>query len=153
MSVGLLFDCDDQVADFIFRFHMRKVEPRMKYDMAIGLIVNGNLSGGILFQAWNGSNIELSYYGTKTLTPGIIKSLARILVSVFNVSRVTVTVSRKAWRLKRSLGRLGFVLEGTQKRFWGHQDTVRNTGARYVMFRERIDELAQLEPKRAERCS
>jgi hypothetical protein len=142
MGVGLLLHSDEQVAEYLFLNH---VQPRMKYDQAIGVMVDGKLSGGVLFQCWNGFNVELSYYGKKTLTPGIIKCLARILVSTFNVARVTVTVSRRAKRLMRALRKLGFVLEGTQRCFYGHNDSVRNTGVRFVMFRERLDQLCQFE--------
>lgn len=146
MSVGLLLHSDEVVADYLFKNH---VSPCMQYDRAVGLLVDGKLSGGILFQCWNGFNVELSYYGRGTLTAGIIKCLARILISTFNVSRVTLTVSRRSRRLMKALRKLGFALEGTQCRFYGHNDTVRNTGVRFVMFRERLDQLAQFEQRAA----
>ena len=149
MSVGLLLDNDQHVAEYLFKKH---VFHPMKYDAAYGIMVDGVLSGGILLQAWNGFNVELSYYGRGTMTHGIIRSLARILISSYNPSRLTVTVNRKNRSLMRGVRRLGFVLEGTQRRFYGDKDINRNTGVRFVMFRERIAELAQISPQDQDQC-
>ena len=143
MTVGLLIHDDEVVAEYLFKHH---VSPCMQYDQALGIMIDGQLSGGILLQSYNGFNVELSYYGSGTLTPGVIKCLARILVSTFNVSRVTVTVSRRSRRLMRSLRRLGFSLEGVQRCFYGHKDSTRNTGVRFVMFRPRVDKLCHWAP-------
>ena len=143
MSIGLLFNSDEVVAAYLFKNH---VSPRMKYDQAIGIMTDGKLTGGVLFQCWNGFNVEGSYYGTGTLTPGIVKCLARILVSTFKVSRVTVTVSQRNRRLMKALQKFGFVLEGHQRCFYGHTDSRRNTGVRFVMFRSRVDKLCHWAP-------
>jgi len=141
MTVGLLLDADEQVAAYLFKNH---VSPVMSYDKAIGLVDSGSLVGGILLQSWNGANIELSYYGRGTLSAGIIRCLARILLSTFNPARVTVTTGRKRKRLVKALQKLGFVLEGTQRCFYGQLDCARNTGVRFVMFRGRLEILARL---------
>jgi hypothetical protein len=147
MRAGLLLDADEQVASYLFKSH---VSPVMKYDRAIGLVDSGNLHGGILLQSWNGTNIELSYYGRGTLTAGIVRCLARILLSTFNPGRVTVTVCRKHRRLIKALGKLGFVFEGTQRCFYGQRDCARNTGVRFVMFRGRLEIMARLQPEESE---
>jgi RimJ/RimL family protein N-acetyltransferase len=140
MSMGLLFNNDEVVMNYILRKY--SLIP-IKYEQAVGILVEGDLSGGVLFHNWNGFNVELSYYGEWTMTPGIIKCLARILVSTFKVSRVTVTVTQRNRKFIRSLQKLGFALEGVQRRFYGSQDTRRNTGVRLVMFRERLERLCQ----------
>lgn len=142
MTTGLLLNSDVVVAEYLFQQH---VKPRMRYDSAIGILTDGMLVGGVLLQSWNGFNVELSYYGRGTLTHGIIRCLARILIVGMNPSRVTVTVNRKNRVLMRGVRKLGFILEGTQRRFYGDQDINRNTGVRFVMFREQIEKLAQLE--------
>ena len=146
MSIGLLLHHDAFVAQYLFKNH---VSPPMGYDQAVGIMVDGQLAGGILFQGWNGSNVELSYYGTGTMTPGIIKCLARILISTFNVSRVTVHVNQRNRSFLRSLQRLGFGVEGTQRRFYGRTDIRRNTAVRLVMFRERLEKLCQFQQQAA----
>ena len=148
MKVGLLLHNDAQVAAYLFPRYVRE-GVRVSYDAAVGILTDGELTGGILLQSWNGFNVELSYYGPKTLTLGVTRCLARYLLSAFNPSRVTVTVSRKRKNLMRGLRKMGFAVEGTQRRFYGDQDISRNTGVRFVMFRERVEQLAQLEHLRA----
>lgn len=143
MALGLLFECDEEVAKWTFvTFKM----PIMKYDRAIGIMSNkGQIIGSVLFQCFNGFNVELSYYGVRpTLSLGITRCLARYVLFTFNVSRVTVSTSRKNRNLMRSLQRMGFRLEGAQRRFYGHRDCNRNTAIRFVLFRERIEQIAAL---------
>ena len=146
MTVGLLLHHDRQVAEYLFTNH---VKPRMNYDAALGLLDDEVLVGGILLQSWNGFNVELSYYGLGTMTAGVIRCIAKILVSTLNPSRVTVTVNRKDRGMIRGLPKLGFVLEGTQRRFYGDQDIRRNTGVRFVLFREKLERLARIEQRKA----
>ncbi len=144
MSTGLLFDCDDRVAEFLFS---RYFYQPMKFDKAIGIITNGDLIGGILFQGYNGHNVELSYYGKNTLTPGIVRCIARYVINTFNVSRVTVNTSKRNKQLIKSLVKLGFAVEGRQNRFYGQRDCNRNVAIRFVMFREQVETLARFEEK------
>ena len=148
MKIGLLLHNDRQVAAYLFPRYVRE-GVRVSYDAAVGILTDGELTGGILLQSWNGFNVELSYYGPRTLTLGVTRCLARYLLSAFNPSRVTVTVNRKRKNLMRGLRKLGFAVEGTQRRFYGEQDINRNTGVRFVMFREQVEQLAQLERRAA----
>lgn len=141
MSVGLLMDCDEQVANHLYTLYN---QPKYKYDRALGLVKDGTLVGTVLFTNWNGSNIEVSYYGKNTMTAGIIRALAQFGIKHFNPSRATVITSKRNKRFMKALQRLGFRLEGTQRCYYGHEDTNRNTGVRFVMFRDRINELAGL---------
>lgn len=144
MPTGLLFECDEQVASYIFDLYK---QPPMKFDKAIGLVSHeGKLLGGILFQCWNGHNVELSYYGDGTMTPGIIRCIARISLTTFNVSRVTVTTGKRNKRFIKSLQKIGFRLEGAQRCYYGARDCTRNTAVRFVMFRDRIEQIARLTP-------
>ena len=143
MSLGLVVAEDLNVASWAFQKF--NVFP-MPVNKGIGVIntKTGEIVGAILFQNFNGYNLELSYYGQNTLTPGIVRTLARIAILEFNVSRVTVTVSKKKKRLIRSLHRFGYKLEGSQRRYYGARDCFRNTGIRFVLFREQIERLARL---------
>lgn len=146
MPVGLLFECDEKIAKWAFdTFKM----PHMNYDKSLGIIdKDGKLVGAVVFQCWNGYNVELSYYGLRpTLSAGIVRCLARYVLFTFNVSRVTVSTRRKNKSLMRSLQRMGFKLEGAQRRFYGQRDCNRNTAIRFVMFRERIEQIAALPAK------
>lgn len=151
MSNGLLFDCDAVVAEKLFTTHK---QPHFKYDNCLGILdKESKLVGAILLHNWNGANVELSYYGEKTLTPGIIKCLARFIICTFEPARLTVVVSKRRRPLLLSLQRFGFKLEGAQRCYYGKRDCTRNTGIRLVMFRERLDKLAQLGSEAMQACS
>jgi RimJ/RimL family protein N-acetyltransferase len=150
MPTGLLFECDETVANWLFQ---RNNWPIYKYDKAIGLVnEEGNLIGAVLLQHWNGNNIELSYYGRNTLSLGVIRCLARYLLSSFSPARVTVTTRKKNRSLIRSLQKLGFRLEGMMRCFYGLNDCNRNTGVRFVMFRADIEKLAKTPIQAVPKC-
>jgi|SRR5882672_8175025 len=142
MSTGLLFDCDETVAQYLFVSYGWKP---FKYDRAVGLISGDKLQGAVLFHCYNGSNVELSYYGQATMTAGVVRTIARFIIYTFAPSRLTVLTSKRNKHLIRSFQRLGFKLEGTQQRYYGARDCNRNTAARLVMFRERINVIARLQ--------
>lgn len=141
MGIGLLIGSDEMVARHF-------LEPRgqmfFKYDRAFGILRDEKLVGTILIHGFNGSNLELSYYGEGTMTAGVIRFLAKYGVKTFDPSRCTVITSKRNRRFIKSLQRLGFKLEGTQRCYYGKKDIIRNTGVRFVMFREQIDALAKL---------
>lgn len=141
MSTGLLFDCDVQVAQYLFTSYGW---PPFKYEHAIGLLVDGQLQGSIILHGYNGSNLELSYYGKGTMTAGVVRTIARYIIFTFNPSRLTVMTSKRNKRYIRSFQRLGFRLEGTQHRYYGQRECNRNTAVRFVMFRERIEAIARI---------
>ena len=142
MSYGLLLGEDAAVASWAFAKH--GYVPT-KFDLAVGVVNEfGHIQGAALFQGHNGPNVELSYYGRRTLSPGIARALARVAQSM-GVARVTVMTSKKNRRLIRSLERMGFVRETVCRRYYGAEDTERNAAARLVLFRERLDQIARRE--------
>jgi len=137
---GLLLDHDEAVGAYLFASHEQSP---MKFDRAIGLISKeGKLAGAVLFHNWNGANVEISYYGANTMTPGVVRFLSRFVIAVFDPSRLSATVSKRNRSFIRSMQRLGFRMEGAQRCYYGKQDCIRNTGVKLVMFRSRLDELA-----------
>ncbi len=140
MSTGLLYGCDEAVANFVFSTYCRNP---MQFDRAIGLVdKHGMVVGGILFQGWNGPNVEMSYYGEQTLTPGVVRSIANFVIATFNPSRGTVNTRKRNKRLIRALLKMGFKLEGVSRRYYGDKDCAHNTAVRLVLFRERIEQIA-----------
>lgn len=102
-----------------------------------------NIIGAVLFQNYNGVNVELSVYGQEYfLTSGVIRKIAGIVLTDFNAGRLTVVTSRRNRRLIRSLLKLGFVIEGMMRCFYGHEDNKKNTGIRLAVFRSRLEEVA-----------
>lgn len=142
MAIGLLIGSDEFVAQWLF---VTNKQPSYSYDQALGLITpDGCLQGAVLFHNWNGSNVELSYYGYKTMTAGIVRCLAQYIANTFDPSRLTVTTSKRNRQFIKALQRLGFKLEGAQRCYYGKRDCNRNVGVRFVMFREGINKIAGL---------
>lgn len=140
MSTGLLFDFDDQVVRYLFQAHGWRA---FRYDKALGILVDGQLRGAILFHCFNGFNVELSYYGQGTMTAGVIRCIARYILGTFDPARLTVMTSKRNKRYIRAFQKLGFRLEGIQRCHYGLRDCNRNTGVRFVMFRDRIEQIAR----------
>jgi RimJ/RimL family protein N-acetyltransferase len=114
----------------------------VQYFRAVGIIDTdkGKIVGAAIFQNYTGTNVNLSYYGKNTLSAGIVRSLAKMAVEM-GVARGTLITSKRNRRLIRSLLKLGFKVEGTQRCFYGYEDTARNTGVRLVMFRDDLKKL------------
>ena len=147
MSNGILIGCEQAVAHWAFKAH-NKVPHHC--DRAIGIVNSGGqLVGAALIHSYNGCNATLSYYGKQTVTLGIVRSLAKISILDLDLGRVTVVVPKKSKRLARALLKFGFKVEGVQRCYFCHRDCPRNTGVRFVMFRERILQLAELDIEKA----
>lgn len=149
---GLILDQDELVADWAFTtFNTFK----MPYNKVVGVVdEQGEVVGAILFQNFNGVNIELSYFGFyRTVTPSIVRVIAKIAIGVFNVARLTVVTSKRNKRLINGLLKLGFKLEGTQRCYYGMEDSNRNVGVRLVVFRGRLLEVANMDKVDASRLS
>lgn len=144
---SLLFGADQHVALALFERHNF---PNFSYDRAIGILdERQKLVGVCLLQNWNGSNIEFSYYGAGTLTVGIARALARYILTEFNVSRITVMISKKRKRYIKTVMRFGFRFEGSHRLYYGKIDNARNTAVRMVMFREQVVKLARVPKEEA----
>lgn len=150
MSVGLLFECDDEVTRwFSATSYCKKA---CIYDKAVGILTDGKLSGAVLFHNWNGPNVEISYYGEKTMTLGVIRCIARYVLAQFDAARLTAITSKRNRQFMRALQKLGFRLEGTQRCYYGKNDCNRNTGVRFVAFREAIERVAKTDKKGKSQC-
>lgn len=148
MAKGILLDADEMVADWAFKLHNRV--PVAVYK-AVGVVENGQLVGGILFTDYNTMNVDLSYYGRSTITLGIVRALAKIMLYELRVTRCTVIVpKRPAYLLKKlGAGLFGFRYEGVQRRYYGPTDSGRHTGCRFVLFREDLEKLIAEPTKKA----
>jgi RimJ/RimL family protein N-acetyltransferase len=141
MPTGLLFECDDAVASWLFAKLQR---PVYTYDRAVGLLdSNSKMVGAVIFQNWNGPNIEISYYGKNTMTLGVIRYLARYTLDTFDPARLTAITSKRNRQFMKALQKLGFRVEGAQRCYYGKQDNNRNTGVRFVAFRDEIERVAR----------
>lgn len=142
MARGLLIGSDEAVADWLFTVYKL---PRIRYDCALGVVDDQKvLVGAVMFHYWNGTNVELSYFGANTISPGIIRSLAKFTLFRFDPARLTVTISARRRQFLRAVQKIGFKPEGVQRCYYGKRDCRRNTAHRFVMFRDQIEKLARL---------
>jgi RimJ/RimL family protein N-acetyltransferase len=141
MASGLVFGDDARVLEWTKHFY--KIYP-MHYNLSVGIVdTEGGLIGAILFGNFNGTNVELNYYGEKTVTLGICRAIARIALTEFNAARVSALTSKRKKHLIAAMQKVGFRLEGAQRCFYGPKDCQRNTAIRLVMFREQIEQMAR----------
>lgn len=151
MATGLLFGCDELVAKWLFDIYSW---PDLKYNKAIGLLdPQGKLVGGVFYHNWNGSNVEVAYYGKGTMTPGIVRALAKYAITEFDASRLTAVTCKKNRSLIKGLMKIGFKLEGIQRCYYGKKDCNRNIGVRLVAFRDVLEKVAQITTKATTQCS
>src|SRR5260370_9970718 len=139
MTYGLLVGQDAAVASWTYQQY--KLFPIAVY-RAVGIldIKEQKLIGGALFQNYTGMNVDLSYYGARSLTLGIVRSLAQMALS-FGVARGTVITSKRNRRFIRSLLKLVFKVEGIQRCFYGHVDSPKNTRVRLVILQGALEQL------------
>lgn len=138
---GLLLDADALVAGWAYQTYNKFP---VKVDRAIGVVEGNQIVGAVIFTSYNSVNANLSYYGKSTLTAGIVRTLAKIALYELRLSRCTVIVPKRPSFLLKKLPKFGFRYEGVQRRFYGPTDSARDTGCRFVVFREDIERLAAL---------
>ncbi len=134
----VIYGQDAQVASWLFQ--ISGCRP-MQFNAAIGLTnEDGELVGGILFTGWNGSDIEVHFYGPGTLHRRIVRLIMGLALRQFNVNRITIR-TRKA-HMARGVKKLGAVFEGKVRRLYGPSDDDCHAGQQFAFFRETIEKLA-----------
>lgn len=83
-----------------------------KYEMAVGIVEQGEIVGSVMWHAYRGHDIEISYYGPKTMTLGIARACAKVAMDHFGVSRVTARTSRSNKPMTKGVKKIGFEYEG-----------------------------------------
>ena len=139
---GLLLGSDEAVFKALCRiFNLFPIQ----YDMAIGIVEDGALVGGVILHWWNGSNIYLDYYGPKTVTLGLIRALAELILERFDVARVTFQVHKNDKRLTRWFqhSQLGARYEGNINCFYGKEDRPKNIACQYALLRPQLERLVR----------
>lgn len=108
-----------------------------KVDMALAVIDNNAIVGACFFQAHNGPDVELSYFGPNTLTLDLVRQIARIAVDHLGVSRITIRTAKSNKSLTKNAHKLGFVYEGIRHHAYGDEDAVM-----FGLFGEKLARLA-----------
>jgi hypothetical protein len=131
---------DHMVAQWAFA--MTNSRP-MLYNMTIGIADDkGRLCGAFMFTGYNGSDMEVHYYGPGTLKRRILKEIFIFALKVFNVNRLTVRTRKES--MSRGVKKLGAVYEGSMQRVYGPTDEDTDKAEQWVFFRERMEQIAGL---------
>src|ERR1700730_7805270 len=79
---------------------------------------NWRLVGGAVFNDFNGSNIEVSIFGSESVTRQSISQVFRYVFVQCKCLRLTARTERSNVHMQDILARLGFVIEGELKHYW-----------------------------------
>ncbi len=80
---------------------------------------HGEPIGGIVFNDWNGYNLEISIYGPGAMSRRTIAAAFRYAFTIAKATRLTARTKRSNATLKAMLPRLGFELEGVLHHYYG----------------------------------
>ena len=130
--MNLVFGQDDAVAKYVGD---NIAVPMVPPYVAIGGTRDGQtLCIGVVFNQYNGSNIEISLYGPRGLTRGNIRGIYDYAFKQLGVNRVTANTRRSNKRMQRMLPKFGFKFEGISARYFG--PTKADDAIRFVLFPE-----------------
>jgi hypothetical protein len=136
--IGILEGHDQEVAKWIWSNY--RLIP-MPVNRCFGLMVDGQLVGGFVFQNYNGINVDFSFYGKSMITAGIVKYAIRVALNVFKVERATFYIPRNEKRRAAWLKRFGCIHEGNCRRYYGRTDGSKDTAMRFAIFRENLEKF------------
>lgn len=115
----------------------------MMYNMTVGITDDHHkLCGAFMFTGYNGSEMEVHYYGPGTLSRRVLKEIFIFALKLFNVNRLTVRTRKES--MARGVKKLGAVYEGKMRRVYGPSDGDEHAAVQYAFFRERMEEIAGL---------
>ena len=77
------------------------------------------LIGAIVYNGYNGSNIEISFYGPGCMTRRVIRAAFAYPFEQLNVLRLTGRTKRSNREMCKLFPRLGFTFEATLKHYYG----------------------------------
>jgi RimJ/RimL family protein N-acetyltransferase len=127
----LILGQDEIIAEFVGFGLKRKFTPPY---VAMGWIKeNGQhwrLVGGAVFNDYNGANIEVSIFGSEGFTRQSLRQVYRYVFVQCKCLRLTARTERRNVHMQDILARLGFVVEGELKNYWGPTE-----GQSVIMYR------------------
>ncbi len=90
------------------------------YIQAMGIVDGeGNIRGAATLHDFNGSNVELCYWGPWTVTRGIARQIAMVCFYGLKACRVSCRTPRGNKIVARHLPKLGFRYEGLARHYYG----------------------------------
>lgn len=114
----LLFDLDSRVAAYVGeKLNVTFYPPYV----AIGFAKNGQVQGGAIFNDFNGSNIEVSFYAPR-FQRGIGRALLHYAFVQAGCNRLSAHTRVTNFPTIKLLLKLGFEFEAKRPRFFGNGD-------------------------------
>lgn len=88
---------------------------------SIGIIPTGGgaLQGAAVLHDLTEHDVELSMYGPRTLSMDLCRLIGFYCFVERNLQRLTVVIPRHNKRLRLKVMKLGFIAEGTKRRYYG----------------------------------
>lgn len=122
----LVFGRDREVAEFVASGLGVTITPPY---VAIGGEKDGKLIIGVVFNNWNGANMEISLYGPGGITRGAIAGVFHYVFKQAKARRLTAITRKSNERMQRMLPRFGFVMETPLRDYYPEED-----GIQYVLY-------------------
>lgn len=93
---------------------------------AVGVAKSENepLRGALVFNQFNGHQIEMTGYGPRAFTPSVVKAAARYVFDQLGCARLSAKTKKSNVKARRLLGK-HFKFEGTSPRYFGNEDALR----------------------------
>jgi len=111
----------------------------------IGVYDNAGLIGGYAVDHWTGFGAEVSGAGRGIMLRAVRQALGDLVYGYLGCRRMGITVRKSNKTMRRLAPRLGFVYEGTLRRYYGSED-----GLVYSLLAEEAVKLGHWQPlKRA----
>lgn len=113
----LVFGRHDEVAAWVSERTKCLISPPY---VSIGATQDGqSFCAGVVFNGWNGFNIELTLASEAQLTRGAIRGIYHYVFQQSKATRATACTPRANKVMRRMLPRLGFEYEGLMRRYYG----------------------------------
>lgn len=113
----LIFGQDDYIAGFVSHYLGIAIVPPFT---AIGFIDDaGQIRGGVVFNGFNRSNIDLTVYAPNVATRGAIRAVLHYVFIQLGCNRVTARTMRTNKTAQKMLPRLGFEFETISPQWFG----------------------------------
>lgn len=113
----LVFGDDERVGEFASRGLGLLIVPPF---VSIGVVnQKGNLCGSVIYNHYNGPNVEITIFGPGAMKRGIIRACLSYPFHQLGVIRVSARTRRSNKAMCRMLPRLGFKFEGVMKNYFG----------------------------------
>ena len=112
----LIENCDDEVVSWASQHLKQTIFPPYR---AFGIAENGEMIGAMVFNGWNGANMEITVYGPGAMTKSAISFAYDYIFNQAGAIRLTARTRRNNLLMRKLLPRLGFKYEGTMKKYFG----------------------------------